>query len=331
MPRVDFEKLTAALLAGQAKEAEIKVCLALAHHDGSPISERSLGEIAHISYSSAQVGVRLGVANGRLRKVELLTVEEAKRTSHPRWKIEITDTYLHLDSVQVPITGSTVQAPLKSFIRPEPKFGAPPGSTGLPAPTFGAGPGGNGASPAGARGFGTSPEELIKPEEEESQSPPVVAPAKSRRETYEPEFELLWKAYGRPNDKWRAYAAWQKLTPEERGAALAAAEAMAAAREVRFRPYLHRFLAGPWRDWPEAGRLETAAARGSPENRAALAQVDAFIAQLDVLDAELEAETEDEDGNAAETGTGGMGPSVGGRVEAAARDVPELEARRRRV
>lgn len=160
MDGVDFGKLTGDLLAAEAKEAEIKVCLAIAHHDGSPISERGIAALAHISLSTAQTGLRLAIANGRIRRTEVRSVEEAKRTSLPRWQFNLTDAYLYRNSVQGRITCSTVQDAPKSFIGPIPEFGTGVGSTGVPIPKSDTGS--EGASKerahvgAPAREFGTS-------------------------------------------------------------------------------------------------------------------------------------------------------------------------------
>ena len=73
---VDFARLTLDLLKAEASEAEMKVCLAVAHNHGAELSVRDVARLAVLSVASAEAGIRRAEASNRLRRIEVRTLAQ---------------------------------------------------------------------------------------------------------------------------------------------------------------------------------------------------------------------------------------------------------------
>lgn len=56
------------------------------------------------------------------------------------------------------------------------------------------------------------------------------------------QFELLWRTYGKRGPKNKALQSWRRLSIENRIRAQKGAQAFAAGRELKFRPYLSKWI-----------------------------------------------------------------------------------------
>jgi hypothetical protein len=366
-PRVNFPKLVADLLASEASEAEMKVTLALAGYDGEPISIRAVAKIAGISLPAAEKGIRIAAANNRIRKVEVRSEAKAKAEQLPRWRFEVAEHYLYNEITQGPISFVDDSDPRKSLSEPIQKSytgggdEAPPvqrTDTGSEAPI-------EPITHARARSNSKPFEEEEKKEEtrvvgngkgKNGATAPAGAPPDRTAEDSKREEFLGW--LDRQPDEYRelfAYAAPAMGAPPATTSSRKRAEAASVVRMLLadgadvelFKAVRAAYSADPWRSrdtgraiplnptilrdrWAELrARVEGAEeGRASPaDEREAVKQVDAFLAECDRMEAELEAELDAKRNGSDDATRGGeVVEGVGRDVEIPARVFPKLQA-----
>lgn len=365
-PRVNLAKLIADLLASEASEAEMRVTLALANYDGEPISIRAVAKLAYVSLPAAEKGIRIATASNRIRKIEVRSEAKAKAEQAPRWRFEVAEHYLYNEITQGPISFVDDANPAKSLSEPiqrnytggsEEGGAVQPIDTGSEAPI-------EPISRAGARSNRKPLEEEKKEKPrvvrsgkgKNGASAPADAPPDRTAEDDARERFGAWLA--EQPDEYRelfAYAAPAMGAPPATTSARKRAEAASVVRMLLtdgctlelFKAVRREYAADPWRNrdngkaiplnpsilrdrWAELRERAEAAASGrdSPEDtREAVRQVDAFLAECDRMEAELEAELDAKrNGNNGATRGGEVVEGVGRDVEIPARVFPKLQA-----